>query len=347
MNQTQQTEIKQPGKLLNPDGSLTTAGWSRQPLLDCNLEDASFYRLRFLQPLRIKRWDYYGVFTPTHFFSFTISNIGYLGMIFAYVVDFEKKHYHEETVGVPFASGVSLPRNSTEGVSLYDNGRVRLQFGVEQGQRRLSAKWPRFEGKGLAAELNFSLPSEHESMNIVIPIEEKRFYFNRKVNCMPVKGWVEYNDVVYDLTPETSLGGLDWGRGVWAYSSFWLWASTSGFLADGRRVGFNMGYGFGDTSAASENALILDGCVHKLGQVDFEYDPKDFMKPWTMRSADSRLELLFEPFLERVAKTDLRLLRSEVHQMFGRYSGRVRSDTGELIEVNNLVGFAEEHYARW
>jgi hypothetical protein len=33
--------------------------------------------------------------------------------------------------------------------------------------------------------------------------------------------------------------------------------------------------------------------------------------------------------------------------MFGRYSGRVVTDDGETIPVEGLVGFAEEHQARW
>jgi ATP-binding cassette subfamily B protein len=48
-------------------------GWSRQPLLDCKLEDARFYSLRALQRFRIKRWDYYGISTPDHFFSATLA----------------------------------------------------------------------------------------------------------------------------------------------------------------------------------------------------------------------------------------------------------------------------------
>ncbi len=68
---TPQTELTQPSPLLNTDGTLTQIGWSRQSLLDCNLEKARFYSLRFLQRFRIKRWDYYGFTTPDHFFSAT------------------------------------------------------------------------------------------------------------------------------------------------------------------------------------------------------------------------------------------------------------------------------------
>jgi len=66
-----QTELKQPGPLLDPSGKLAQIGWSPQPLLDCNLERVAFYpwlKLSF-QRFRIKRWDYYAVFTLQRFFS--------------------------------------------------------------------------------------------------------------------------------------------------------------------------------------------------------------------------------------------------------------------------------------
>jgi hypothetical protein len=164
---------------------------------------------------------------------------------------------------------------------------------------------------------------------------------------MPAEGSVEYGGQTYRLDPRTCLGNLDWGRGVWAYKSFWVWASASGFLPGGHTIGLNLGYGFGDTSAASENAVILDGRVHKLGRVDFKYSSANFKAPWQMTSPDGRLRLEFTPFLERVAKTDALILASEVHQMFGKYNGVVISDEGEEIAVHDLIGFAEEHHARW
>ncbi len=343
-----QREIQGRGPLLRPDGSLADLGWARQPLLDCNLEATRVYdTFRFLQPLRLKRWDYYGITTPTHFYSFTISDIGYLGMVFIYVIEFASGHYVEKTLAVPLARGVQLPRGSEEGESLYDNGQVRLRFWNEAGCKRLEVNWPGFDEGPLRAEASFALPPEHESMVIVIPIKGKRFYYNRKVNCMPASGWVEQRGQRETLDPATCLGNLDWGRGVWEYKSFWVWASASGFLPDRRRVGLNLGFGFGDTSAATENALILDGRIHKLGQVDFTYDNQHFKNPWHMRSSDGRLDLTFTPFFERVAATNAVILTSEVHQMFGHYSGTVVTDQGETLHIENLVGFAEEHHAKW
>jgi hypothetical protein len=343
-----QRELLIPSPLLDPQGRLSQVGWARQPLLDCNLEHARFYRLRAFQPLRLKRWDYYGLTTPTHFYSATLAHLGYIGQVFAYVIDLNSGDYHEETLTIPLGRNVALPRNSREGESTFDNGRVRMAFRADPGGRRLSVSWPGFaKGKGLAAEAWLSLPSGHESMAIVIPIAGNRFYYNRKVNCMPAEGWVEYAGERETIRPDKCLGNLDWGRGVWEYRSFWVWASASGFLPDGRTLGLNLGCGFGDTSAATENALILSGRIHKLGGVDIAYTSGEFMRPWRMNSPDGRLDLEFVPFQERVAKIDLKVLSSEVHQMFGRYRGTAQTDEGEVVRIEGLIGFAEEHHAKW
>ncbi len=349
MTSTPQHEIVAPAPLLDAHGRLTEPGWARAPLLDCNLEAVRFYPplLRFLQRFRVKRWDYYGVTTPDRFFSATLADLGYAGQAFVYTVDFATGQYHEETLTIPLGRGIVLPRNSTEGESRYTNGKQALSFRVMPGDRRISVTWPGFGGQPLAAEIAFQAAPAHESTVVVIPIRGNRFYYNRKINCLPAVGWLQVGDQHTEIRPETCLGNLDWGRGVWEYRSFWVWASASGFLPDRRSIGLNLGFGFGDTSAATENTLILDGRIHKLGRVDFTYDASAFERPWRMAAPDGRLDLEFVPFLPRVASTNLLVITSEVHQMFGRYRGTIRTDDGETIRIEGLVGFAEEHHAHW
>ncbi|MGC8787368.1 MAG: DUF2804 domain-containing protein [Anaerolineae bacterium] len=343
-----QKEITAPSPLLDAQGKLIQVGWSRQPLLDCNLENLRFYPFRALQFLRIKRWDYYGVTTPEFFFSATLSHVGYLGLVFVYLLDLRTGELVEDTLMVPLGRGIHLARNSDQGDSYFDNGRIRVAFHLEGDKRHLQVDWPAFHhGQGIAADVSLHCSPAHESMVIVIPIGHRRFYYNRKINCLPATGWVQYGQHRLDLQPDHALGNLDWGRGVWEYKSFWVWASASAYLPDGRTLGLNMGYGFGDTSAATENAFILNGRIHKLEQINFEYDNKNFMQPWKMHSPDGRLDLEFVPFKERVARSNLLLLYSQVHQMFGRYSGTLRSDDGEELHVQDVIGWAEEHHAKW
>ena len=78
MNHDEQ-ELQTPSSLLDRYGKLMQVGWSRQPLLDCNLEKARFYSFGPLQRFRVKRWDYYGITMPKGYFSATLAHLGYAG----------------------------------------------------------------------------------------------------------------------------------------------------------------------------------------------------------------------------------------------------------------------------
>jgi len=99
----------------------------------------------------------------------------------------------------------------------------------------------------------------------------------------------------------------------------------------------------------NENGLCIDGKLIKLSEdVAFEYDAVNFMLPWRLHTTlTDRVDLRFEPFYERVAKTDALVIRSEVHQMIGRFTGTLRTGEGEAIEIENAIGWAEDHHARW
>ena len=71
------------------------------------------------------------------------------------------------------------------------------------------------------------------------------------------------------------------------------------------------------------------------------------MRPWHFTDNEGRLDLTFTPFKDRTATTNLGIITSQVHQMFGRYNGHVTTNEGKVIPVKDLIGFAEEHHARW
>lgn len=148
-----------------------------------------------------------------------------------------------------------------------------------------------------------------------------------------------------------SLSDFDWGRGVLTYDNTWHWGAAHGIL-DGHRFGWNIGYGFGDTSAASENMLFYDGVAHKLGRLSFNI-PKtpdnkdDYMSPWTFTSDDGRFEMDFKPVLDRASNTDFKVLCSDQHQVFGHFSGTATLDDGTVLEVRDFFGFAEKVRNKW
>ena len=167
---------------------------------------------------------------------------------------------------------------------------------------------------------------------------------------MHAEGTVKIGGSVYTFSPDESFAVLDWGRGVWTYHNTWYWGSASG-LVDGDDFGFNIGYGFGDTSAASENMLFYRGKAHKLSKVTFNIPMKngkeDYLKPWTFTSDDSRFEMDFVPVIDRASCADFKLLKSDQHQVFGRFSGKAVLDDGTVLEIKDFFGFAEKVENKW
>jgi len=169
-----QNEITQGGPLLDKQGNLTQIGWSRQPLLDCNLEKVNFYPAykKPFQRFRVKRWDYYAVFTPKRFFSATIADLGYAGNIFVYTLDFESNQLYEEGLIIPLGKGIQMPRNSTEGDTIFDSKKAQILFQVQMGKRTVCVEWDSYNnGKGIHADLNFYCPLNGHAVDLAVVIE--------------------------------------------------------------------------------------------------------------------------------------------------------------------------------
>ena len=176
------------------------------------------------------------------------------------------------------------------------------------------------------------------------------FYFNQKINCMRAAGTVTLGSRTWTFDPARSFGTLDWGRGVWTYHNTWYWGSASG-LVEGVPFGFNIGCGFGDTSAATENMLFYGGKAHKLSQVFFHIPTRggreDYLSPWTFTSDDGRFEMEFRPVMDRCACAGAGPIKSDQHQVFGRFTGTAVLDGGAPVQVRDLMGFAEKVENKW
>ena len=126
----------------------------------------------------------------------------------------------------------------------------------------------------------------------------------------------------------------------------WYWGSGNCDI-DGHSFGFNIGYGFGDTAAATENVLFYDGVVHKLEDITFEIPPDDYLKPWKFTSSDGRFEMDFQPVLDRSANMDYKVIVSDQHQVFGYMSGKAILDDGQVIEIKDVLCFAEKVHNKY
>lgn len=353
-----ETRIERPGPLHRLDGVLAQRGWATSQLL-------TYRRSAVKAPKwRIKEWDYYLVNDGEYAVALTLSDMGYAGLVSASLIDFQQAAYTTTSVVTPFPLGrFRLPETSSSGVSRFQNDRVSFCFEAKDGVRTLRARFVRFDGDD---DLVFEAVLDEEprdSLVIATPWKEdpRAFYYNQKIVGMRARGSFKKGLLVHGFNPEDSFGLLDWGRGVWTRDNTWFWGVAQGWQ-DGRggsapgthRFGMNVGYGFGDTSAASENMVFVDGVAHKLGRLDFGIPEKpggaqarkiadryELARPWHMVDQDGRLDVVFTPLLDRVDYMDYKLIRSDQHQVFGMFSGTVVLDDGSVFSLADLRGSAE------
>lgn len=319
---------------LNPEA----IGWSRRPLHICNVSH---------HPFRKKLWNYWCFTNQEFLFSITVSNIDYMGLVFAYYLNFETKEFIEQTVMRPLGKGCYLPP-TVDGDVRFDDAHLSCSFIRENQHTRIRVDGDSFGGKPLHADLRVFHPEDQDTLNVVIPWSQTRYQFTSKQHCLPVKGTVQTNDQSKSFDPSDSYSCLDYGRGVWNYVSSWNWGAFSG-THENHMVGMNLGGKWTDGTGMNENGIFVDGRLTKLHEdICWEYSTIDFMKPWKLSTTvTDRVRLTFTPFYERIANTNALVIQSEVHQMIGRYDGTITPDNGEPIEIHDQIGWAEDHHARW
>ena len=341
-----QHEVTDVQKLLDKQGYVVTPGWARRPVWQYNRENIA------APSFRIKEWDYYLVTNGKFGLALTIADNGYMGLDSISLIDlWEGWQVTRSPMRLMPLGGTGLPQSSLRGSCARAGRGYGLLFQHEGEGRTLHAHMDRFrDGQALDAQILLTQEPE-ESIVMCTPFEKPgQFYFNQKINCMRAQGKVTLGDREYVFDPEDSFAVLDWGRGVWTCRGTWYWGSASG-MVDGVPFGFNIGYGFGDTSAATENALFYGGKLHKLSQVTFHIPRKNgrehYLAPWTFDSDDRRFRMKFRPILDRAACPSAGVVRSGQHQVFGSFTGTAVLDDGTAVRLKELLGFAEKVDDRW
>ena len=334
------------GKLLNVYGNLNQAGYATSLVKEYSRQDIK------ARKLRIKEWDYYYIGNQDYGIALTIDDNSYMGLGSVSVLDFKNDFWNTKSIMTFMPCGkTNMPSTSKIGDCHFKSKNIELSFFNDGKRRRLMCKMKNFF-KNYDFSCDIELTDEDkESKVIATPFNKKKyFYYNQKINCMRASGKAIVGGKTYFFNPENSFAVLDWGRGVWTYKNTWYWSSLSS-LHNGKKIGFNLGYGFGDTRNATENMIFYDGKAYKVEQVTFhipqtEDGKDDYLKEWKFTSSDNKINLTFKPIFDRYDNANVIIIKSLQHQVFGKFSGTIRVDE-EVIEIKDLVGFAEKVQNRW
>ncbi len=352
-----QNEIKVPTKLLDEKGYVTEPGWARHNrLLQYNKADVTAH------PLRIKEWDFFQISDGRYMTQFTIANISMAEAGCITVTDIKTGQLvllaamaHVYTV-----NRFPMPSCSDDPCDVKRN---YLYFKMEEtyngkNLRELKASgialWPL--GQKFELDYKCEVPEGQESINIVIPWKKKdapgsekmkdHFFYTNKEDCMPVTGFVSVGKKRINFTPDKTFCVLDWGRGVWAHDIRWLWGNGTTYIND-KLFGFELTWGFGDDSDATETCLFYDGVAHKLGKCTADYDLKHPLRPWVFHEENGRFEMTMTPIYNNAMAFDIGVAGAHTNQVHGLWNGTVTLDDGTVLEIKDMYAFCEDCHNKW
>ena len=352
---THERELTAPVDLCSSDGGLldpAARGWSRRPLHRCNLAGGWG---------RTKRWDYWAVLTDDLVIAVTYADVDYLGLASVWWVDLATGRAGGRDVAVPGAHGFHLPDRMGDEPMSYSGRNLQLELADDDSGTRIEAAWKERDGTRGSVSARVDLPEGHESLNVVIPWSDRRFQFTSKHQARPARGTFTLGSVSRSFGNPDSIVGpsgarrvdaawgvLDVGRGRWPYRTRWNWGGGAGVSTDDRVVGLQLGGKWTEGTGFTENGIIVDGRLTKIGEeLTWSYDWDQPLGPWRVTDPSGSLDLTLLPTYDRHTKVEAIVAGTEVHQVFGRWSGRVTDERGDAIEVESVLGFAEESRSRW
>lgn len=334
------------GKLLNASGNLNEAGYANSLVKEYSREDIKASKWR------IKEWDYYYVGNSKYGVALTIADNSYMALCSLSILDYEKPFDITKSVMKWFTFGkLGLPSTSVKGDISFESKNVTMAFKHENGKRHLTCSWKSFTKDKKDVRLDLYLEETNkDSIVVATPFnKDQHFYYNQKINLLKSNGYVKIGEEILDFN-ENTYSVLDWGRGVWTYKNTWYWSSMSGEF-EGHKLGFNLGYGFGDNSTHSENIFFYDGKSYKLEDVHFDIaftktGNDSFMEPWKFRSVGGDINITFTPILNRHANMNVGIIKSLQNQVFGKFSGYIIVEGKEHF-FTDMLGFAEKVTNKW
>ena len=343
---SRQTEYQESTPLLREDGTLLAKGWARKNVF-------RYDRNLVKHVMRRKEWDFYQISDGSLMLQLSFANISLGGYASAVLVDLKAGKTILSDMA-PYVGGKDryiLPPRGDE--PNYVNFRVGNSiFEVNTGAERRTLHYR--NGK-IRAEISMDIMPGLENITTVLPFEAApdRYFMTTKQNCMPCDGFISDGIRRWSFAKSDSFCVLDWGRVCTPYSLVWYWGNGSGWIPgdDGKKhlFGFEITWGIGDESNATETCVFYDGKAHKIGAVDVEVFPKPdrYMQPWRFLSEDGRFNLTMEPFYDHHSDLNVLVMRMHSHQVHGLWNGTVTLDDGRIIEVKDYYAFCEYVENRW
>ena len=333
-----QNQIVEKTKLLDKKGYLIQKGYATKMNFIYNKENVKSF------PLKLKEWNFYQFIKDTYSLQLTIGHVSYACSINATLIDLKTGKRHE--IGAfKLLKTPSLDYNPEENsYNEYKDDNLFMSFEVSEGKRILTVKGKNEKYKNVEIRLDVENDINNEKMVIATPFKKKKqFYLNYKENYYKVFGYVRFDE--QEVNFDNATGLIDWGRGVWPYSHEWFWGNLTSFI-DNVPFGFNIGWGFGDLSNATENMFFYNKKAYKLGHLKVTRNENNYMEPWHLIDENEDMELFFTPLYDNYTFNKILFVNTHCDQVYGYFNGYIKVD-GKKIKFNNILAFIEHAVNKW
>ena len=289
---------------------------------------------------RFHQFQYFGLVSGELIGGCALADISLLTAGFVYLFHPASGRMIERQFKRPLGHGTEFSQQPNEGVCELRSGANLLRLDNSGADKHLLVELD----DGTCIEASFS-EQRFQPMCLCTPTAVNGWVYAQKVADVRCRGSVRSELGDFDLQALDAFAHHDWSAGYMRPETFWNWACLSGEVA-GTRVGLNLSCGVNETSF-SENCYWLDGALHLVGGVRFEFDRDDPLQPWRIVSGDGQVELTFRGHGLHRERLNLGLLASNFKQVFGCFQGTLRPPGRAPLVIDNLWGFVEDQYVKW
>jgi hypothetical protein len=295
------------------------------------------------------RFQFLGALGEDLVFGCAVADTRAVGAVFVYFYDPRTGVYEEKTFRTPFALGIDFDCRPEDGSTTFEStwpaagNRVSMTARRDPARRHLVVDLN--DGTAIDALFREDEPAI-EPMRIATRAGASGWVYARKTAGQSLEGTVHWRGRKWDLGALDIRGHNDWSAGYMRRRTFWNWSCLAGRDDRERVVGLNVSCGVNETSF-TENCFWIDGRLHKVDTVHFDYDRRDVMRPWRVTSFDGKVELDFTPIGRHRECINAGILGSNFNQLYGRYEGALRTGDGDCALLRGKLGYAEAHYAKW
>lgn len=288
-----------------------------------------------------KQFQFVTVCGPDWLLAVAIADIRYASSGFAYLYQTDSYQTDSTTFEkgllLPLQLGCQMSPSPVAGVATLHAGKTR--WSIEPG----TDSWQLQVDCG-PLQANLLLHKHHQPpLALCAPTGYQGFTYTEKNNALAVTGQLLLAGKNFPLAQ--ARAGYDFSAGFMRRQTNWRWASIN-TLHEDKAFGLNLAAGVNETGLC-ENAVWFDGAIQHLSPAQFQFDRYNQQSRWQISTLCDELALEFTPLFCRQEKVQAGLLASNFRQYVGYYQGEIRLRDGQLLQLDNCLGLAEDHYAKW